>query len=217
MGDLSSGKFLFPAHFVWWKKLKNHEEIKEKYLKLIDEDFKLNGDFYRENKTWSCDVTSSYFDSNMISPILDKYFMDNVVWNSVDEMLLDLSVSYNLPVPKYSNIASLWYNKYQPGDWQEMHDHAICSLIEETDKKVKKILRPAFSGIYLLDLNEDNKTVFYSTNLVTCFSPDNSNSFTTQGIEEGCVILFPSELPHYVNRCVNSRTTVSFNIASNYE
>ena len=195
----------FPSPFVWWSKVKNHSEIKSKYLPLIDVDFDLNRNVYDKNNTWACQVTSSFFNGSDTSPIFDTNFYNSVVWDCLDKMLEELSKKLYLPVPIESRISRIWYNKYDPGSWQEIHDHSPCFNYGET-----------FSGIYLLDLNESNGTVFYQQSKLRCFSQEYSHRIFTDHIEDGCVILFPSELAHYVKPSVNSRTTVSFNIASKY-
>jgi len=203
-----SYSFVFPAPFVWWKKLKDHETIKEKYLPLIEEDYNLNKDFYNSKNSWNCDVTTSFFEELKICPLFDDNFCNDVIWNPIDEMLADMTDRLDgIRMPIESKVKQLWYNRYQPGNWQEIHNHQVhFSMV-------------SFSGIYLLDLNEENTTTFYTTQAnYSCYSPDYNPLcvFKTNHIPEGSIIIFPSELSHYVNPCVNSRTTISFNIVSNY-
>jgi len=197
--------YLFPVPFVWWTKIENHLEIKEKYLPLINQDYELNKDAYDSKSTWSCLVTSSYFNAVPIFPLFDNSLFNTIIWNPLDTMLEELSVRVNLPIPNQSIVTHAWYNKYDIGSWQEIHDHSPNTGGSET-----------FSGIYLLDVKEKNSTVFYQQNSLRCFSPGKSHYFSTENIEEGYVIIFPSELAHFVKPSVNSRTTISFNISSDY-
>lgn len=196
--------YIFPTPFVWWTKIENHLEIKNKYLPLIETDYNLNKKIYNQRSTWACNVTSSFF--NESSQVFDNTFFDNVVWSSVDKMLDELSTKlYRFPIPSESRLCRVWYNKYDPGSWQEIHDHSPTFNQGET-----------FSGVYLMDLNEKNGTVFYQQTKLRCFSSEYSQNFHTDSLDEGYVILFPSELSHYVKPSLNNKTTVSFNIASKY-
>jgi hypothetical protein len=216
ISDLTIGKFIFPTNFVWWTKIENHQEIKEKYLKLIDEDCRLNGEFYRKKNKWSCTVTSSFFDKYPVSFLFDDYFLKHIVWDPMDKMLKDINEILPLRSADASEVTYMWYNKYDKGDWQEIHEH--CGIPPKNYHRTKKIDadRNSFSGIYLMDLTEENKTFFHDKSNIQCFTSDGSITLSTENFEEGYVILFPSELSHYVNQCVNSRTTVSFNIATSY-
>ena len=69
-----------------------------------------------------------------------------------------------------------------------------------------------FSGIYLLELNETNKTHFYCSGGNTAMKL----LANTRNIPEGSIILFPSHLLHYVTPCEAERATVSCNISLAY-
>ena len=100
----------------------------------------------------------------------------------------------NLKTPRQSTVTEIWYNYYNTLQGQEVHNHSGSSL----------------SGIYLLHLQEENKTVFYShssTNSILC----NETKKTTE-IQEGNIMLFPSHLAHYVLPCNKKRITIAFNI-----
>jgi hypothetical protein len=187
----------------------NHKEIKEKYMSKFEWDADSYGTYYRKKNLWNCNVTSSYFnETHSVPQFLDNNFYNEVVWKPFDNMLEKLGEKINLPTPSTSKITSLWYNKYIGGEWQEMHNH----LPPQGDPQPQQ-----YSGIYLLDLNEPNSTIFYENNPVSAFNTDgHAVNFKTDDFEEGSVIIFPSELEHYVNPCVNNRMTVSFNIFSKY-
>jgi len=196
---------IFPTKFVYWEKIKNHIEIKEKYSKIIDQDLDKNVEIYKDNFRWDCRCNSSFFQKTNGLDLFQTDFLNSVIWGPMDNMLKDLGVSINLPSPKNSNVTKIWYNKYEVGDWQEIHDHKTNSHTV------------TYSGIYILELNEMNPTSFVDTNKIESWNMDeNISSFYTKDIVEGSVILFPSELMHYVNPCKNSRTTISFNIFSEF-
>jgi len=200
MGN-QSDHIIFPTHFVWWKRLENHEEIKERYIPIIDQDYELNSLIYNSKNDWDCNVTTSFFSEVSVSPIFDDYFIKNVVWQTMDIMIKELHNRIKLPIPEESHLNHMWYNKYQKGQWQEIHNHNSGNV--------------SFSGIYLIDLNEKNNTVFYNKHNINCFYAEKS-LFSTNHIEEGSVIWFPSELSHYVKPSLANRTTISFNVYSKY-
>lgn len=200
--------FIFPSKFVYWESIENHHEIKKKYLQKIYNDARANETKYRNNRTWKCKVNSSFFDENRITSTLDEYFYKEVIWKSFDNMLKEMNEKISLPFPKESNINDIWYNVYQKGEWQEVHDHYEHSYNHSKSGY--------YSGIYLIELHEDNKTIFYNSDTISSFNTNTSIHYSTEHMKEGTIILFPSELEHYVNPCLNKRVTISFNIISNF-
>jgi hypothetical protein len=102
----------------------------------------------------------------------------------------------NLRQPTISTVHEIWYNQYDAtGDTgQEVHTHPESN----------------YSGVYFLELSEPNATVFYSQ--VTAVNKTANPSKETKFIEEGDILLFPSNLSHYVLPSKNQRTTIAFNI-----
>ena len=202
---MTSNSYIFPCDFVYTHTVENHEDIKEKYLHHFKWDAESYGALYRRKSKWRCEVTSSYFrDGVNPLPFLDSYFYDSVVWAPVDAMLKEMGEKIHLPTPKQSTINQLWYNEYHPGNWQEIHNHINVSTAQQ------------FSGIYILDLNEEkNTTGFYSTSTRAAWG-DTPFIMHFPDVKEGTVLIFPVELNHFVNPCENRRTTISFNISSDY-
>lgn len=199
-----SNTFLFPTPFVWWTKLGCHQEIKEKYIPLISKDLETNQDYYKQQNSWNCQVTTSFFnEDNYMLHIFDREFLDKVVWDSVDKMLVDINERITLPVPKSSVLSHIWYNKYDNLNWQEIHNHEKSST---------------YSGIYLISLEENNTTNFVYPQHLRCYTNETLYTLNTSNLDEGHVIIFPSELMHYVNPTLSqNRLTISFNINSDYE
>jgi hypothetical protein len=194
--------FTFPTKFIYWEKIKSHKKIKDKYHSIILEHKEKYGDYCKDlvKSKWNCNCYSSFFMRNNDLHIkFEDDFLTEVIWNVFDKMFYDLNNSIlKLPVPKSSYIVDMWYNYYTKGMFQEIHNH------ESNEKTIH------YSGIYLLDLHETNTTNFVD-NTFSGFS-----EFKTNNMEEGNVIIFPSELLHYANPCLSDRITVSFNIASKY-
>lgn len=196
--------YIFPTNFVYWEKIKNHNTLKEKYIKIIEENLSKNKEKFKDNFLWGCECQTSFFNIQLTKNLFDDDFINDVIWEPMDNMLKELGSSINLPCPKNSHIEHLWYNNYDLGNWQEIHDH--------TGKNEN-----TYSGIYVLKLDEENPTVFVNSGKIRSWNmKENYSFFDTLRVEEGNVIFFPSELMHYVNPCKNNRITVSFNISSTF-
>ena len=206
-GSVGEGNhYFFPSPFVWWTKIPDHEQIKQKYMPLILNDIDTNGSYYNQKNTWDCKVTSSFFNEDVYSVhIFDTAFHNKVIWDPLDQMITELNGSHSLPAPKSSSLLHVWYNKYEHLNWQEVHNH--CPLDDHQ----------TFSGIYILDLDSKNPTSFVRQQELRCFSTYSMQHLDTKNLSEGHVIIFPGELMHYVNPNLGeNRLTVSFNIVSNY-
>jgi predicted 2-oxoglutarate/Fe(II)-dependent dioxygenase YbiX len=201
---------IFPTKFIYWSRIKNHNKIKEKYYPLILKNQNEYGSKFREtvSKKWNCDCYSSFFSPEDTKNIFDDDFSNEVIWSVFDEMLNVFNnspIDLSMPIPKQSRICDIWYNHYDHGMYQEIHNHSHNNPIVH------------FSGIYLMELNEDNTTIFFNKNECKFYSDKiDVITYDTKHIGEGNVIIFPSELLHYVNPSLKGRTTVSFNITSEY-
>lgn len=183
---------VFLNEFIFWTQVKEHEKYKAELLPKVYENLG-----YTEAAhvgKWKCDVNTEFFKRDF-----EKYFsvIVNVIYPALDEMFLELRI----PPPKKSTVSEIWYNHYECGSNQEVHTHSGRGNL--------------VSGIYMLELNEPNKTVFFSSlagngNVLTP-----SSKQLTEAVE-GSLILFPSALPHYVLNCEKARTTVAFNITCEY-
>lgn len=180
--------YIFPSDFIFWKPVSEHKKIKEKLISLIEKNLKKTEG--KQLNRWLCDVNTEYFENDTN---YQKY-MDlilNEIYPAVDMLFSEVN---NLKIPKQSTVTQIWYNYYDTSHGQEVHNHPSCSL----------------SGIYLLHLQEENKTVFYSyssTNSSLCCEVKK-----TTEIKEGNIILFPAHLAHYVLPCDKKRISIAFNI-----
>jgi hypothetical protein len=200
---------MFPANFICWDYVEEHEDIKKEYLKKIQSSLSK----ISEDNEWVCDVSTSFGDSNIPinESIFDDYFIATVIWKYFDKLLENRP--YDFKVPKQSFVHNLWYNVYTKGQYQEIHNHSggLDYIVNG------KAYESMFSGIYILDSDEKNKTVFYQPGPLPCTSSLNGVKKFTYDITEGNIIFFPSGLHHYVMPVEKERTTVSFNIISCYK
>jgi hypothetical protein len=199
--------YLFPTKFVFWTQIDNHKEIKNKYYDKLVSHIDSNENRYKEKiqKTWGCECASSFFDANAINSLFDEEFYKEIIWNPIDLMLSEMTDKLNIPCPQTSTLEGIWYNKYSRGNWQEVHNH----------------LPTTYSGIYLFHLEEKNTTTFFDTGNLKCWGDENNmprflTSNPDANIDEGTVIIFPSELMHYVNPCEKEKISISFNVQSQF-
>lgn len=146
--------FVFPHNFVYWTKVSNHQEIKEKYYKKIIEvsnDWDSSPYFYTQFKS-----SFRNFRNNTINQEIknDIKFLNDIIWNPIDQMFAEDFFPGILP--ETSEIAEIWFNVYKPGESQEVHDHNGHYTTENG-----KHICCSYSGIYILHAEENNKTVFY--------------------------------------------------------
>ena len=186
--------YLFPGDFIFWSSVKNHESIKQSLLSMISNNLSATSDNQRYK--WLCDVNTEFFNQNVF-----KYLplITNQIYPSLDKMFLELqNLSNNFKVPKVSTVTQIWYNHYEANGNQEVHSHAGSS----------------FSGIYILNLNEENKTVFCSYNASMFIAGTEVKQL--KEAKEGDIIIFPSNLLHYVLPCEQTRDSIAFNISCEY-
>lgn len=178
---------IFYNDFVFWDRAANHETVKNVLLPLIEE--RLTNT--KDQNIWLCDVNTEFFSQHEEPFKYINLVVDNV-YPVLDKLFLEMPF---LKTPKSSRVVEIWYNHYTFGQTQEVHSHGNHMDI---------------SGIYLLKLDEINKTVFYS--YPTTSTRLHRNTKQLVEAKEGDIILFPSHLSHYVLPCEKERVTVAFNI-----
>ena len=176
--------FNFPSNFIFWTKIEEHEKLKNILLpKIYADTSKIK---YDED---GASITN-YFEKENILHHLEQDLLNDIIWKPFKKMYdePDLKLRYS---PDNSTIQSIWYNLYDEKNcWHKTHTHPTST----------------FSGIYLLHLNDKNKTTFYQFG-----HPMYELEYDTKHIEEGSVIIFPSALPHSVIS-TDHKVSISFNI-----
>lgn len=174
----------FESPFVFHTNIQNHSTIQHYILSQIDDAINSNSFTIGPGG-----AKSSYENQQTI---LRPEMEQHVVWNPFKQLLLEKSFN---PSPKDAELTSMWWNVYSPGNYTRAHNH----------------LQSDFSGIYIVSMNERNKTVFHSYGS-SYNLPWNTETYAADKIKEGQVMLFPSFLIHSVEPCQNERVVVSFNI-----
>jgi hypothetical protein len=205
----------FNSPFLYWEKCEEHFAVKDLVLPRIENDYLKNKEYYQTNNSWECNCTSSFHSKiggkidSVNQSIMDESLIINSIFKVYNNMLQRLFDDNSIDQKEFdyftnSYLDDLWYNYYQPGENQEIHEH----------------LPNVFSGVYLLELSgECNNTVWYNggSNVFLC---DSTMTFgqkrsVDNDITEGTIIIFPSGLPHYVPNTKSKKITLSFNILPN--
>ena len=199
----------FPREYVYWTKVENHEKIKEKYMKKIQNN---------ENRTYwpFCNVKTTF---DMKNNFLDNEDINEIIWDKIDDMIYQVNKSSDMKIkPTNSLLKEYWLNFYENNNFQELHNHLVNPKVIDG-----VTYYPSFSGIYILhDENDVNNTVFnanYGVHLpfLPLFEQFSVDTSKYDDVKEGVVIIFPSTLQHLVKPCSKERITIAFNVYSTYD
>jgi len=205
----------FPTTYVYWEKLKKHDELKRKYMPIID----------KIEQTYPDDLTNPFSaleKSRHISifhpelnTFLEKEDINTIIWNPIDNFIKDINSQYQYKIDvKESILDHYWCNTYDKNDDPELHDHY------DHVKHIDDIeYNPTFSGIYILNDDNESSSIFFKSPQGEPFHHTQvSFEFHTCQIDdigEGTVLIFPCHLLHRVRRIIKpGRRTIAFNIYS---
>lgn len=174
----------FEAPFVFHTSIPNHSQIQHLVLSTIQKQLDSN-----DYDLAPGGAKTSY---NRSFTLPTKEVENAILWLPYNMMLNEKTFT---PSPVKTVCSSMWWNVYSPGDYARPHNH------NKSD----------FSGIYIVSMNEMNKTNFHST--PPCYNlPWNVETYSTGKLKEGTVMIFPSSLMHSVDPCKEERIVISFNL-----
>jgi len=202
--------FKFPSHCVYWIQLKDHENIKSNVLPIINS---LISENKYTNPFKTCTMKTNI--SNM-SDFLDYETKDKIVSENLIKMISETNC-FPEKCPTNAVITDYWFNIYEKGDFQEMHNHNNVPKVMN-GKRYDDI----FSVIYILHEEEPTPVLFRVDNIELPFYPMKRKvDFETSRVDEikeGTVIIFSSHLNHTVLPVKKSgRTTIAFNVSCSFE
>lgn len=189
-------------HHVFWTQIDDHATIKKELMDTVDSVVKsgcLQNPF--KNCTMQTTITQSY-------SLLNREQMNSVVFKPFMRMISEIKDPFieKLDVNKLC-VTTQWFNLYQKGDFQEVHDHLM------PDGRVQKMTiggkhcEELFSAVYIFNDSSSESSIIFRVNGVVFDT-------STRDICEGCVLIFPSCLKHEVKPVTSSgRVTFAFNIA----
>lgn len=209
--------YQFPTNYVYWTEVENYEQINKEILPIM---------YGIKDKIKVCDPfpnckmfsTVSLLHENVNNFLSDEVIRD-IVWNPINKMMEEINSTYNYKIlPNKSVIIEYWFNIYDKGDFQEMHEHITLPQTINGEE-----YHPSFSLIYIAnDANEKSSTVFCEPKqYYRPFEKANGNvNFDTGLVKEiktGTVLIFPSSLYHLVKPSkFPGRVTLAFNVFSTY-
>jgi hypothetical protein len=206
----------FPSDFIYWKKVKNHENIKEKMMDHISK--------IKDRSNYSYDVrnghTSFYNEEQEDNKFFAKdCFLIPVVFDTIREFVEIINKNdefYHKLDFKDLTVTGCWYTKYDKNGSFDLHQHDQGPF-----ERNGCIVYPIFSLIYILnDENSKNTTEFTSIGKKMSLHRDGEYVIDTgdiDDIKEGTVILFPSSLHHRVLQSeIPGRIAIAYNLAALY-
>lgn len=187
--------FFFPEPFVYHYAVPEHQQLKEELQPKLESFYQKHS---QEKKyRWTNDpLITSKMCTNFNQASLQKNWytqqhLEAIVWNPLDQLLQKLNERTSR-----CKLSMFWWNVYQKGDSAPIHNHGSFGL----------------SGVYLLHLNEPNKTVFLHNTRMLLKNQQDLIHYDTKNVREGTVLLFPSSLNHFVEPAGTTRMTISFNV-----
>ena len=202
----------FPSHYLYWTQVKDHENIKSKLVPIIHNLITENN--YDNPFKKDCTMTTNFLKK---AKFLDHEIKDKIIGKYLQEMISETNCFTNRK-PVDVIIENYWFNVYEKGDNQEMHQHiALPSIIDG------KRYDTTFSIIYILNSDEEeNSTVFKLTDTAIPFhplmQPVEFDTSKVDEIKEGTILIFSNQLNHFVRPIKKSgRITIAFNVACCFE
>lgn len=217
------GIYNFPANFVYWEHLENHQEIKKLFLNEIEHlrrkfEFNENGIVNGSTSYENGDINN---DDTTIVNFLKKTntVNSNLVWKPIDNAIREINLGriQNPIMLKHSFIHSAWFTEYKKNGTFNYHTHLGHGLALNDRQYI-----PSFSLVYILhDENEDNATTFMNpSSMYVSTEQTFQHDFHTgqiPEIKEGTVLVFPSSLYHCVQPVEKpGRITIAINIFSSH-
>ena len=203
------GVYYFPANFVYWQQVKDHDKIKDVLLKEIYKLEEVNKDEHDDNGLYA--ASTNYRGEQNLLNDRDQNTIKNIVWDPLDAAITELNSRDNTKKISFkeSKMNNSWYTCYKEGGNFTLHNHIANSS-------------DTFSMIYILkDENKNNTTSFRETTndwISTTSDIITETTFDTgkvKDIKEGSVLIFPSSLYHYVRSVkIPGRITIAINIIS---
>jgi hypothetical protein len=203
--------FKFPCHYVYWGQVKDHENIKSKLLPIINS---LTAENKYTNPFKACTMTTNF---SKATDFIDNETKKKITGKQLEEMISETNCFNSIKISD-AIITDYWFNVYEKGEYQEMHQHLAFPIVTN-GKRYDQTL----SMVYILNSDEEeNSTVFKLTDTNIPYFPMLTQSvFNTRAvkeIKEGTLLIFSNQLNHYVLPVkTNGRVTIAFNVACCFE
>lgn len=176
--------------------LHGHSNVQKEFEPFLED-----SKFLKRSNDWACNVDTTFGNREA----------DDMPWNvfikPAMEGLNEYLETFQIDLPAEYRI-ECWLNRYNKGDFQEVHNHTGVSAIS----CAYMMKTPPGSGNFTFYNNTYDH--FWQTDLPLLTTQDfKYNNRITPPLEEGEIIYFPSNLNHYVspNNTAHTRATISAN------
>lgn len=180
---------------IYCAKVKNHQS----HLALIEKAIQEH-DLFHKARSWDCGIdTTIGSEKNSLIPW-------EPIINDVQEHLTNY-ISMFEPYKDYRIYTNAWLSRYWENDYQEVHNH----VGEGTVLSCAYMLKTKDSTSSFLFCNQDLD--FFTTMGIQGVCKSFPHRTFRPDQEEGTVIIFPSNLDHYVtkHKSKKDRLTISMN------
>jgi len=196
-------KYFLPEFYAF-EHNDRHDELKDILLPEIES--RTPREFWNLSK---CNTSFKGGENQFLRhPIIEE-----LVWKCMDEILNHPLVNNSVDSYGYKSsvLQDIWYNTYDSGHYQEIHNHNGPAKSFRN-----KLYYNSFSFIYLLHNESETGTVFRSRNVSHAVTT-NPESCAYKHLSEGSLLMFPYYMDHYVLPATGKRVTLAGNIASTFE
>jgi len=195
--------------FFWKKNVSETGNIQSKYLKSIFHNYE---ELPNLSPDWN--VHTSYGQEDRLPEKLDWNYSLNIYETYIDSFLEDFFQT----IPRYKISGTPWYTAYGPGQGANIHEHlpdhfSIVHFLKFNPKvhwPITFINPNNNSTKILLDSEPSIKNrINFDDSEQSYFHPR-----FTPNLEEGDLIIFPSQLEHMVEKTTSEelRISIAFNI-----
>ena len=172
----------------------DQQETKEMFS-----DFLNNEDNFQQPKGWSCNIRTSWMHENNTKELWNGWLKN--LKPTMDRFVAEVGTKCDVDIIMDNS----WANKYDIGNYQEVHDHSDS-------------MRTNISKVYFYEIDEDDVGFrFYNKEHSTIRllgidevlnTPD--EQLTIPKVKKGDVLMFPSNYLHLVTPYKGTNTRITF-------
>lgn len=206
--------YVFPSEFIYWKQIETHETIKAELLPKLQ---KLKCHIEQNRPFGACKLKTSHGMGEINDVLNNDFLHQELIWKPLGEMLKQVTNMNGMKLLKMDDFLCNggWFNIYDKGDFQELHDHRTYPITHNGKRYF-----PCFSIVYILNNNgKGNDTVYKKNGLPFCpeLHEHILDTSRVESIKEGTLIITSAQMPHLVKPVKESgRVTLVYNLYASY-
>ena len=183
---------------IWFFHARLSEEDQQETKEMFS-DFLNNEDNFQQPKGWSCNIRTSWMHENNTKELWNGWLKN--LKPTMDRFVAEVGTKCDVDIIMDNS----WANKYDIGNYQEVHDHSDS-------------MRTNISMVYFYEIDEDDVGFrFYNKEHSTIRllgidevlnTPD--EQLTIPKVKKGDVLMFPSHYLHLVTPYKGTNTRITF-------